>query len=178
MEHKQEMHDVVEMLLNRMKNYPEDFIGSPNDYRDMVENKWKRALRLISGVVAPHEKEALDIRLEEARRAVYMGAALKEILGPDEPMQEVGDGVKLKSASHVGFGQAPIKAEGGMIGYNTTSNSIHIGKAQLTEDKVNMIDLLEARQKFLEEQMKRQYVKKLESASHVGFGQAPLKAET
>ena len=85
-----EMHDVVEMLLNRMKDYPEDFVGNPDDYRDMTENKWKKALRLISGVVAPHEKEALDIRFEEARRAVYMGAALKTMLSADDPEDEKG----------------------------------------------------------------------------------------
>lgn len=90
MEQKQEMHDVVEMLLSRMRDYPEDFVGDPDgcaDIRDVVGNKWRKALRIIGGVVAPHEKEALDIRLEEARRAVYMGAALKVMLSPDEPME-------------------------------------------------------------------------------------------
>lgn len=91
MEQKQEMHDVVEMLLSRMRDYPEDFVGDPDGYadiRDVVGNKWRKALRIIGCVVAPHEKEALDIRLEEARRAVYMGAALKVMLSPDEPMEE------------------------------------------------------------------------------------------
>lgn len=150
-----EMHDVVEMLLNRMKDYPEDFVSEPNSY-DIRQTKWQKALSMVQGVATTQEREALEIRLEEAQRVVYMGTALKIMLSDEA----VGDGVKLKSASHVGFGQAPLKAEGGMIGYNTISNSIHIGKAQLTEDKVNMIDLLEARQKVLEEQMKRQIVKK------------------
>lgn len=83
-----EMHDVVEMLLNRMKDYPEDFVGEPDDYTAMVENKWRKALRLVGFVVAPHEREALDIRLEEARRAVYMGAALKTILSTDEELEK------------------------------------------------------------------------------------------
>lgn len=146
-----EMHDVVEMLLNRMRDYPEDFVSEPNSY-DIRQTKWQQALSMVQGVATPQEREALEIRLEEAQRVVYMGTALKIMLSDEA----VGDGVKLKSASHVGFGQAPLKAEGGMIGYNTISNSIHIGKAQLTEDKVNMIDL----QKVLEEQMKRQIVKK------------------
>lgn len=98
MEQKQEMHDVVEMLLSRMRDYPEDFVGDPADYRDMTENKWKKALRLVSGVVAPHEKEALDIRLEEAHRAVYMGAALKVMLSPDEPMEE--EGININQYKH------------------------------------------------------------------------------
>lgn len=83
-----EMHDVVEMLLNRMKDYPEDFVGEPDDYTAMVENKWRKALRIIGSVVAPHEREALDIRMEEARRAVYMGAALKTMLSTDEELEK------------------------------------------------------------------------------------------
>ena len=83
-----EMHDVVEMLLNRMKDYPEDFVEEPDEYVNRTENKWRKALRLVGSVVAPHEKEALDIRLEEAKRAVYMGAALKTILSTDEELEK------------------------------------------------------------------------------------------
>lgn len=83
-----EMHDVVELLLNRMKDYPEDFVREPNEYGDMVENKWRKALRIVGSVVAPHEKEALDIRMEEAKRAVYMGAALKTMLSTDEELEK------------------------------------------------------------------------------------------
>ena len=83
-----EMHDVVEMLLNRMKDYPEDFVEEPDEYVNRTENKWRKALRHVGSVVAPHEKEALDIRLEEARRAVYMGAALKTMLSTDEKLEK------------------------------------------------------------------------------------------
>ena len=131
MEQKQEMHDVVEMLLSRMRDYPEDFVGDPADYRDMTENKWKKALRLVSGVVAPHEKEALDIRLEEARRAVYMGAALKTIMSDGEPENS-------EITFHSG-GQEKyrIDANGSLgIGISNTpvpANSIQLGKTLLTE---------------------------------------------
>jgi hypothetical protein len=114
-----EMHDVVEMLLNRMKDYPEDFVTEPDRY-DIKPNKWQKALTMVQGVTSPQEREALDIRLEEAQRAVYMGAALKTILSDESE----DDGVKLRANAHptntIGFGQAPIKTEGGLIGYENT----------------------------------------------------------
>ena len=35
MEQKQEMHDVVEMLLSRMRDYPEDLVGDPDGCADL-----------------------------------------------------------------------------------------------------------------------------------------------
>ena len=137
-----EMHDVVEMLLSRMRDYPEDFVGDPEgcaDIRDVVGNKWKKALRLIGGVVAPHEKEALDIRLEEARRAVYMGAALKTILSDDEPEEHTSPNrITNPWMSTTGLSQAQL------IPTSTTTN-------------INLITELEARVKAQEAQMQRQY---------------------
>lgn len=143
MEQKQEMHDVVEMLLSRMRDYPEDFVGDPADYRDMTENKWKKALRLVSGVVAPHEKEALDIRLEEARRAVYMGAALKVMLSPDEPMEEEVINRKNRitnpSMAITGLSQAQLLS----TGISTSSTML---------DAASYINQLESRLKQVERQ--------------------------
>ena len=126
-----EMHDVVEMLLNRIKDYPEDFVGDPADYRDMTENKWKKALRLVSGVVAPHEKEALDIRLEEARRAVYMGAALKVMLSPDEPVEEQKDLYRVQSNGNLIFGK-----QGAPVTLSTTSTNL-TNAIQARQDMMN-----------------------------------------
>ena len=108
-----DFHDVVEMLINRMKDYPEDFVAQPNSY-DIKQTKWQKALSIVQGVATPQERDALDIRLEEAQRAVYMGAALKTILSDESEEKEKVDPRVFK-----GFGQAPIKAEGGLIGYDT-----------------------------------------------------------
>jgi len=85
-----EMHDVVEMLLNRMKDYPEDFVDEPTrqPHRYREATKWERALSMAYEVASVHEKEALDIRNAEAKRAVYMGAALKTILSTDEELEK------------------------------------------------------------------------------------------
>ena len=148
-----EMHDVVEMILNRMKDYPEDFfsVPNPNTYDDSRASKWYRAAQMISGVVTDEEKDALHAATLEAKRAVYMGAALKTILSDEEPEEEK---FMMKTSNrYAGFGSAPVKAEGSTIGYNTMANTITIGSAQLTEDKVNMITELQAKQKAMEAQM-------------------------
>lgn len=130
-----EMHDVVEMLLNRMKDYPEDFVREPNDYGDMVENKWIKALRIVGSVVAPHEKEALDIRMEEARRAVYMGAALKTMLSTDEELEKERPQLFHGKYTTTGAGMGP-------------GNHSHTVNAELNKFAIQM----EQRQKELEYQ--------------------------
>ena len=138
-----EMHDVVEMLLNRMKDYPEDFVGEPDEYVNRTENKWKKALRLVSSVVAPHEREALDIRMEEAKRAVYMGAALKTILSTDEELEKerpqlfhgkyttTGAGIDLSTPSQISLTNTimnnyttQIEQRQKELGYQSTINTM------------------------------------------------------
>ena len=151
-----EMHDVVEMLLSRMKDYPEDFVRDPvkgiEDYRPAT--KWERALGIAYEAATDREKEALDTQGKEARRAVYMGAALKAMLS-DESEEEDKPYLTMKTQNrYAGFGSALVKAEGSSIGYNTVANTISIGSAQLTEDKVNMITELERRIAKAEKTMK------------------------
>ena len=95
MEQKQEMHDVVEMLLNRMKDYPEDFYGV-DPGRDFVHNKWIEALNTARQVMTEEEKLVVEAELQTAKRAVYMGAALKTIMSEDVPMEEVDTHARLK----------------------------------------------------------------------------------
>ena len=80
-----EMHDVVEMLLNRMRDYPEDFYNGDGDY---LYNKWLEALNTAKQVMTEEEKLAIEAELQAAKRAVYMGAALKTMMSPDVPVQE------------------------------------------------------------------------------------------
>lgn len=137
-----EMHDVVEMLLNRMKDYPEDFVSVESVMVYRETNKWERALRLVYEVADQHEKDALDIRTQEAKRAVYMGAALKTMLD-DEPKEEK---LTMSTANRYSvFGQPQIMPQGSI----TTTNTNITTASLITE--------LEARQKAIEAQMKRQY---------------------
>ena len=161
-----EMHDVVEMLLNRMKDYPEDFVSGAGIGLYQSVNKWESALRLAQDVTTEKERAALETAMKEAKRAVYMGAALKSMLS-DESEEEDKPYLTMKTQNrYAGFGSVPVKAEGSSIGYNTVANTINIGSAQLTEDKVNLITQLEQRQKAVEAQMKQQLAEKQYATNH------------
>lgn len=163
-----EMHDVVEMLLNRIKDYPEDFVREPtpkNLYDGYAgRSKWYEALQIAREVMTDEEKAAVNAAGEEAKRAIYMGAALKTIMS--EEAQEQDDLLTYKSSGRYAVQgmQGPttlINAAGNLgIGIantmsNTAANSIQIGNAQLTEDKINMITEIAKRQKEAEERMKQ-----------------------
>jgi len=83
------MHDVVEMLLTRIKDYPEDFVREPSPKNLYEESgklgKWYAALRTAQEVMTEEEKVVINDALEMAKRAVYMGAALKTILSDEVP---------------------------------------------------------------------------------------------
>lgn len=127
-----EMHDVVEMLLNRMKDYPEDFVAEPNSYQ-MNQTKWQKALSMVQGVTSPQERAALDIRLEEAQRVVYMGAALKAMLS-DEEEEEIDPRVYRLGNSKT----MQLSVDGslgiGLATQNAAMNTIALGKTTLSED--------------------------------------------
>lgn len=80
------MHDVVEMLLTRIKDYPEDFVIDPEGYRlgKYVEpTKWSQALQTAKEVMTEEERVVIDDAMEMAKRAIYMGAALKTIMSEE-----------------------------------------------------------------------------------------------
>lgn len=134
-----EMHDVVEMLLSRIKDYPEDFVSDPNDYRDRVPTKWYRALQTARQVMSEEELFIVEAALELAKRTVYLGIALKTVMGGDEVQEEKRSGVYT-----TGFGIAPVKAEGSNIEYDKYANQIA---------------LIEERQKLAEAQIRSQLKK-------------------
>ena len=126
-----EMHDVVEMLLSRMKDYPEDFINA--DAMMMGRpNKWQRALNIINEVVTQEEKNALALARQEAKRAIHMGAALKTILSDEEP-EEDKPYMTMKTQGR--YAVQPTSIEGSS----------------------SLMSKLEARVKAQEAQMQRQY---------------------
>ena len=128
-----EMHDVVEMLLERIKDYPEEFIDDPTaPYKDARDSKWKKALRLIGSVLAPHEKEALDTQLEAAKRAVYMGAALKTMV-IDEVEEEVINSKYSHQTMGVGI-TAPTININTMAGIGTASQSAMVSSISAMAD--------------------------------------------
>ena len=117
-----EMHDVVEMLLTRIKDYPEDFVAEPSSSRYQIEvdnpwTKWNEALRIVRAVTTDEELQALDAALIEAKRAIYMGAALKTMMSADEPEKEIGPKATPYNLNTLGtsgiFGSMPLLATNG-----------------------------------------------------------------
>lgn len=136
-----EMHDVVEMLLNRIKDYPEDFVVGPNTMLGARMGKWYQALHNAQEVTTEEERAVLEAALKQAKRAVYMGAALKTMMS-DEVEQEEDAGNPFMA----------IKTQG-RYPHQTLGQSIAIP----TEGVTSMMTQLEAKQKAMEAQMQRQY---------------------
>lgn len=137
-----EMHDVVEMLLSRMRDYPEDFYGV-DPGRDFVYNKWLEALNTAKQVMTEEEKLIVEAELQAAKRAVYMGAALKTMMSPDEPMEEV---INRNQYKHQTSSQLVFSGNGnvgiGSASTNLTStmaNAIQLGNTSLTESELKAI---------------------------------------
>lgn len=149
-----EMHDVVTILLERMKDYPEDFfsVPNPNTYYDTRASKWYRAAQIINDVVTEEEKAALHAATLEAKRAVYMGAALKTILSDDESEEDKPYlTMKTQGRYATSLGQSMLATSQAM------NNAIAIDKALAVEGSSSLMSQLEAKQKAAEIDMQRQY---------------------
>lgn len=150
-----EMHDVVEMLLNRIKDYPEDFVAEPAQTYGRIGddrrwNKWQDALHTVYQVATDEEKLALDEATTDAKRAIYMGAALKTIMSEELRDEKEPDPLTYKS-----HGRYAVQGLQGPIGIsniaNAAASSITLGNSTLTEKHVSYLE-----QKVKEAQIKMQ----------------------
>jgi len=80
------MNAGVEILLQRMKNNPEDFYYHPN--KGM--SRWHRLVdhAIADEVVTQEEKDALDAGMKEVRRQSFTELVMKELAGEGEPSDE------------------------------------------------------------------------------------------
>lgn len=134
-----EMHDVVEMLLNRIKDYPEDFVVGPNTMLGARMGKWYQALHNAQEVTTEEERAVLEAALKQAKRAVYMGAALKTMMSDEVEQEEDKPYMTMKTQ--------------GRYPHQTLGQSIAIP----TENVISTMAQIEAKQKAMEAQMQRQY---------------------
>jgi len=78
------MNGGVEIILERMKTHPDEFvIGSPISY----DSKWGSFLREIidAEYFNEAEKEAVLIAIREANRENFTGRVMQHLAGEDEP---------------------------------------------------------------------------------------------
>ena len=80
------MNAGVEILLQRMKDNPEDFYYHPN--KGM--SRWHRLVdhAIADEVVTQEEKDALDAGMKEVRRQSFTETVMKELAGEGEPSDE------------------------------------------------------------------------------------------
>ena len=80
------MNAGVEILLQRMKDNPEDFYYHPN--KGM--SRWHRLVdrAIADEVVTQEEKDALDAGMKEVRRQSFTELVMKELAGEGEPSDE------------------------------------------------------------------------------------------
>lgn len=116
------MHDVVEMLLTRIKDYPEDFVSDPQVWGSHGEpNKWQKALGIAKEVMTEEEKVVIGDALEMAKRAVYMGAALKTIMS-EEVVEEPEPNLYKHQSLISNIGQHAVHTVGSITA-NTIANT-------------------------------------------------------
>ena len=70
----------VEILLERMKTNPEEFLGIDGSY-----SKWGRVMHMGREFFTEEERKSLDIGLIGAIREAFNGEVLRVLTGGDEP---------------------------------------------------------------------------------------------
>lgn len=144
------MNAGVEILLQRMKDNPEDFYYHPN--KGM--SRWHRLVdyAIADEVVTQEEKDALDAGMKEVRRQKFTETVMKELAGEGEE----SEAEKLSQMAHsITLGAGAIRAQPMGAGntnavWSTTTatgtlntNSITLGNTTLSESTLKQ--LLDAR---------------------------------
>jgi hypothetical protein len=92
----------VEILLERMKTNPEEFLGIDGGY-----SKWGRVLAMGRDIFTEEERAALDIGLIGAKREMFNGEVLRVLTGNDE--QEAERNYPYATTAGAIIGKAPSK---------------------------------------------------------------------
>lgn len=112
------MQTGTQILVERMKTHPEEFIEGHI-------SKWGRVMALANDCLPDEDKAALKEAWTQAKIDRFNEQVLKTLAGEDQ--SEVEETIKYKAAQRYStgftdprglFGQAQIKGEGGVIGYD------------------------------------------------------------
>jgi len=97
------LNDGVQIILNRMKDHPEEFFGD--------SDKWKWIFKeTLREVLTEPEKAAIHTAMKEVRRTEITVLATATVLRTNEEQE------KSKTAAH-GFAQAPVKKSGSAVSW-------------------------------------------------------------
>ena len=137
------MNTGVEILLQRMKDCPEDFNYQPQ-YGSL--SRWMRLVNHAIGddLLTSEEKNALDAGMKEVRRTRFTELVLKELAGEGEPSDE---GKWGDTNPYLVKNMPSVGTTLGLSPYNVTStinaNSLTLGDTTISE--ATLKQLLDAR---------------------------------
>lgn len=126
-------HPAVELILSRMESNPSEFTYEGG--------KWRHTIEQHTRWMSKEEKEAVNEKLREINLDHLRTHMLRSLLKGETKVVE----------DLVGFGQAPIRAEGGAVSYSSAipnatwaSNSLSIGGNTITpSDAETLLKLIE-----------------------------------
>ena len=140
------MNAGVEILLQRMKDNPEDFYNNPREGM----TRWSRLVNyaIADEVVTQEEKDALDAGMKEVRRQKFTETVMKELAGEGEPSDEGKPNPYLaQSATHLAgvtrvqstlntIGTGYTVSNTGAVTGTLNANSLTLGNTELNESKL------------------------------------------
>ena len=130
----------VEILLERMKTNPDEFI-------DGAYSKWGRVLAMGREFFTEEERSALDIGLIGARREAFNGEVLRVLTGNDEQEPERNYPYATTTAGPVGYTTSMGNAITSMI--NAKQNKI-----------IASASVMKQAEELLEKEFDKEYAKK------------------
>lgn len=134
-----EIHDVVKLLVARMKSHPEEFrdafLNSQlTPHNHYGEGRWEPALSAAYKHANDAEAEALDAGLRPIRLSETHEWVLDELCNGDErrrKAEEEAEASRQLYAKQVAMSQAQLQAQLQNTYYNPVTNTNHIGPGSL-----------------------------------------------
>lgn len=133
------MNKGVEILLERMKSNPEEFMYTPSQGM----GKWMRLLDEYNHVLTDEEKTAINNATKEVAREQLTQRVMKELLDPKSESNPYLDsftkgmqlgGATLGSPLAYNNATATLSAKG-----NLTTNSLTLGKTEIQEQQLQQL---------------------------------------
>ena len=152
------MNTGVEILLQRMKDNPEDFYYQPN------RGGMSRWMSLVDHAIGEElltleEHEAIKAGLKETKRERFTELVMKELAGEGEASDEGKTRLFTNAQSGMPLGGLTLGAYSNTATATINANSLTLGKTQLQEEQVkHMIAHLDKLKR--EEQLKAKEAEK------------------
>lgn len=129
-----EHHDVVKLLLARMKSHPEEFAGvtMTKEHDRFYTSRWGSVLSQFWHTLTTEEQDALNAGLLAANRDNFHRAVMQELLDPK--IDRIGRQMELFPAQS-GYPPGSIMPAKLMVNPDITQQALQILEDELERDK-------------------------------------------